>query len=1063
MNLLPGYMKSLVLFLLLTGAACTQYAREEGLPAISWDNEHGLQYTGDERGNRVPDFSYCGFGASEEEIPVVPVRLVIPVPDGDATELLQSAIDHLSSLPVGENGFRGTILLRRGTYRLSGRLRISASGIVIRGSGMGEDGTVLIAEGTERMTLIRICGIDDRQYRKVYKISDGYVPSGSTVVHVDGKPALKKGERVMIRRPSTQQWIDRLNMKSFGGQTEYLGWKPGQRDILWDRTLADVRGNTLYLEVPLTTELDSAFGGGELIVYSWPGRIRNTGIENIRLVSDFDRLNPRDEAHCWMAITMENVEDAWVRQVEFRHFAGSAVAVYETARRVTVEDCISVDPASEIGGQRRQTFFTMGQQCLFQRIYAEGGYHDFSAGFCAAGPNAFVQCESHLPYSFSGAVDSWASGLLFDIVNVEGQALSLKDRGQDNMGAGWSAANSMLWQCSAAHIDCYSPPTATNWAYGCWSQFAGNGIWVDPNNHILPRSLYYAQLAERLSVPLSGYSDRIMPYSNVSSTSPTPELAAELTRKAYEPALTLRQWIRDAGKRDPVPYGEEGAEVFDDKDSHRQGPAKEGALTPGNDGHVPGTGRIMPANGRLVRNGALLAGDRISVPYWRGDARPYAAAKARPDVTRFVPGRYGAGYTDDLGELVEGMLTANLVGLEHNYGLWYDRRRDDHERIRRMDGEVWAPFYELPFVRSGQGTAWDGLSKYDLTRYNPWYWQRLKEFADLAESRGIVLLHHNYFQHNILEAGAHYADFPWRTANNINGTGFPEPPNYAEDKRIFMDAQFYDTGNPVRRELHRKYIRQCLDNFAGNSNVIQLLSAEYTGPLHFMQFWLGVIREWERETGEDALVGLSATKDVQDSILEDPARSALVDIIDIRYWAYREDGSLFAPAGGLHMAPRQHARKIPPGTRSFGQVYRAVLEYRNAYPGKAVIVSEPGSAGFGWAVLLAGGSLPQLPASLPEGFLEEASTMDPMNPGPDNQDAWGMRNERGGMIVYLRGDRYSVPDPGKYGEPVKVSWMDPATGKLVKAAETVAPGALDELMKPAEGPLILWLSLDLNP
>ena len=64
------------------------------------------------------------------------------------------------------------------------------------------------------------------------------------------------------------------------------------------------------------------------------------------------------------------------------------------------------------------------------------------------------------------------------------------------------------------------------------------------------------------------------------------------------------------------------------------------------------------------------------------------------------------------------MKATNTIGMEQNYGLWYDRRRDDHERIRRMDGEVWPPFYELPFARSGKETAWDGLSKYDLTKYN---------------------------------------------------------------------------------------------------------------------------------------------------------------------------------------------------------------------------------------------------------------------------------------------------------------------------------------------------------
>lgn len=51
---------------------------------------------------------------------------------------------------------------------------------------------------------------------------------------------------------------------------------------------------------------------------------------------------------------------------------------------------------------RRSTFYTMGQQTLFQRCYSKQGIHDFSAGFCAAGPNAFVQCDSE--ESLSSAV-----------------------------------------------------------------------------------------------------------------------------------------------------------------------------------------------------------------------------------------------------------------------------------------------------------------------------------------------------------------------------------------------------------------------------------------------------------------------------------------------------------------------------------------------------------------------------------------------------------------------------------------------------------------------------------
>ena len=165
-----------------------------------------------------------------------------------------------------------------------------------------------------------------------------------------------------------------------------------------------------------------------------------------------------------------------------------------------------------------------------------------------------------------------------------------------------------------------------------------------------------------------------------------------------------------------------------------------------------------------------------------------------------------------------------------------------------------------------------------MTQPNEWYWSRLKEFADKGANKGLLLFHENYFQHNILEAGAHWVDSPWRTANNINETGFQEPVNFSGDKRIFVADDFYDITNPVRRELHRQYIRQSLDNFADSPNVVQLISAEYTGPLEFVQFWLDVIKEWEDENGKHPLVALSTTKDVQDAILENDKYSELIDV-----------------------------------------------------------------------------------------------------------------------------------------------------------------------------------------
>jgi hypothetical protein len=898
---------------------------------------------------------------------------VVPVSRGDATLRIQSALDYVAGLPVDANGFRGAVLLQKGEYEISGQVRINASGVVLRGSGINENGTTMIGTGTGRFALLKIIGKNDISKDLTgIKITDPYVAVNASSFNIDISVLFKEHSNdIIIRRPSTKNWITTLGTDIFGGGISSLGWKPGDRDLFFYRTITKIEGTTVTIDAPLTTALDSAYGGGSIYFNNATGRINNAGIENLRCVSTYDKENIKDEDHRWNAINIENADDVWVRQLSFENFAGSAVSVLETSRRVTVEDCTSLHPVSEIGGQRRYTFLTTGQQTLFQRCYAENGYHDFATGYCTPGPNAFVQCESHLPYNFSGAIDSWASGVLFDIVNVDGNALRFGNLGQDANGAGWAAANSVCWNCTAARIDCYRPPTAQNWAFGSWSQFAGDGYWAESNTTISPRSLYYAQLAARLNKNVDHLA-QIMYTPGEASSSPTVEVAGELIKQSVKPRMQLSEWIDLAFQRNPVSINPRNVKTIDQVGIKK---ITSAAMAP----------VMQIKNGWLVRGDEIMIGKRQSVPWWSGGIQGKDLQNAQPAITRFVPGRTGKGLTDDLDELTENMKLNHTIGMEQNYGLWYDRRRDDHERIRRMDGEVWPPFYELPFARSGKETAWDGLSKYDLTKYNLFYWSRLKQFAGLADQKGLLLVHQNYFQHNIIEAGAHYADFPWRTANNINNTGFPEPPPYAGDKRIFMAEQFYDITNPVRRELHKKYIRQCLNNFKDNNGVIQLIGEEFTGPLHFVRFWLDVIKDWEKETGKKQIIGLSVTKDVQDAILAEPAYASIVDLIDIRYWHYQADGSAYEPKGGQNLAPRQHARLLKPKKTSFEQVYRAVKEYREKYPEKAIVYSGDSYPEFAMAAFMAGGSLPAFANNIDAAILKAASGMKPFS-SPDKNE-----------------------------------------------------------------------------
>lgn len=1032
-------LTSILLTVLLAVNAYAQSTKQpKPLPPVALNAGGTLVYTPDAQGNRIPDFSYCGYMAGEQPIPDVPVRIVVPVIKGDATVTIQAALDEVSAMPADQQGIRGAVLLQKGQYEINGSLAIRASGVILRGSGMSEAGTILKGVGFDRQTLIRITGVNNRSLSTPARITDAYVPVNARTLSVDDPQQFKAGDKVLVHRPSTASWIKLLGMDHFGGGITALGWKPGERDIDWDRTITAINGNVISLDAPLTTALDTAYGSATIAVYQWPGRIAHSGVENLRCRSAYDKNNAKDEDHRWMAITLENISDAWVRQVTFEHFAGSAVAVLETAKRVTVEDCISLSPVSEIGGQRRYTFFTTGQQTLFQRLYSEHGYHDFAAGFCAPGPNAFVQCEAHMPFNFSGTIDSWASGVLFDIVNIDGQALRLGNRGQDGQGAGWSAANSVLWQCGAARIDCYRPPGANNWCIGAWAQFQGDAYWGESNEHVQPRSLYYAQLADRLGKEVLNRA-QLLPVESEASSSPPVQVAATLTAAAVKPPVQLKDWIAAASTRNPVPANTTGVKMLSK-------PADSQILKSSS---LPAPMRLV--NGWLMRNNAVLTGRRHEVPWWRGNVRPDGIREAMPHITRFVPGRNGTGLTDVLDEVASWMKEHHIVALEHNYGLWYERRRDDHERVRRMDSEVWPPFYEQPFARTGQDAAWDGLSRYDLTKYNHWYWMRLKQFADLADQRGLVLVHQNYFQHNIIEAGAHWADCPWRPANNINNTGFPEPPPYAGDKRIFMAAQFYDVTQPVRRKLHRNYIRQCLENFAGNSGVIQLIGQEYTGPLSFVQFWIDTILEWEKETGKKVTVGLSVTKDVQDAILVDPVRSRAVSVIDIRQWHYQPDSSLYAPQGGRNLAPRQHARLLKPRRSNFAQVYRAVREYRDRYAGKAVTYTASAYDEQAWAVFMAGGSLACIPRVADTAFLYAAASM---RPADGRQGEYILTNNGKEYIIYSTA-AVTADLTGMKGACM-VQWIDPKDGHILKKV-TVNGGNHVTLDNPGTGPVVIWI------
>ncbi len=881
----------------LWAATSLVVAAKEFPPPVSPGKDGKLVYEILARGDRVPDYSHAGYRGGGVPLPVLSAKVLVSPVDGDDGARIQAAIDHVSALAPDASGHRGAVQLEAGRYEVAGQLKITASGVVLRGAGSGADGTVLVATGTDRRPLIEVAGRYERKDLAAARaVADDYVPVGAIQLRVADTTGLKIGQSIAIERPSPAEWLAQLGMDVGPGRQPYF-WKAGTVNLTWDRIITAIEGDKLTLDAPLTTSLDAKLGGGKVRPFFETGYLSDVGVENLRCESDYDRANPLDEQHAWNAIDLHAVRDGWVADVTGVHFAGSVVQVGARVARVTVQDCASLAPISENAGYRRLAFHARGQQVLFLRCRSEQGRNDFTTGYQTAGPVVFLDCRATGGSSFSGSIGAWSSGLLFDGVKLDGGTLRQDNLETFNQGVGWASANSMIWQSEASVIISRQPPGAHNWVVAVWAQYVGDGRWSMTNEFARPDSLYRAQLAERQG------NDAL----------------AALEPRKY-PRADLPRWNPASSRREA--YGWQAARVGSESASGDRAPLSEKRLT--------------LENGVLLVGGERLSGKEQSMAWWLGRLEPARASEPGPAITRWAPGRTGTGLTDEIPAVVARMQREGAAVLRHHYGLWYDRRRIDHQMIRRPDADVWPPFFEQPFARSGQGTAWDGLSRYDLTKYNPWYFGRLKAFAAEARRAGVVLINEMYFQPNIIESGAHWVDSPWRPVNNVNGTPFPEPPPFTGDT-IKMADTFYDLADPSYRALHRAYIRQCLANLADEPNVIHTLSAENTGPLHFMQFWLDVVAEWERETGKHPLIALSATKDVQDAILADPVRGAVVDVIDLTYWFRTDKGEEFAPAGGKSLAPRQHLRQWKGGRPSAASIRAMAHEYRTKFPGKAVI------------------------------------------------------------------------------------------------------------------------------
>ncbi|HPC61005.1 MAG TPA: hypothetical protein PKX23_10120 [Verrucomicrobiota bacterium] len=489
-----------------------------------------LQYRTTPAGDRIMDFSHAGYMGGGVALPQVPVRRTVrPSGAGDDTAAIQAALDQVAALPL-EGGFRGAVLLAPGTFVCERTLSITASGVVLRGSGSaaesptrstirmtGRPHTAIVIRGQagggggrgSRSEAAADRTPDESQpFRAAATtIADAYVPSGSSSFTVRDAAGLAVGDTIEILRPVTEAWIRFMQMHDLVRDGRPQTWLRAGSSIACERRITGLHGSRVTVDVPLSDSFDARYlnpPGSRVVKIRPPDRLSQAGVENLHLESP-----PQPISHSQPHFTALRIngEDCWARDLVIDETMNS-VAV--SGRRITLQRVSVNRKALHQGSSRPAEFAPNGSQVLLDRCSVNADNVWFvGTGGGHTGPIVLLNCV----FRGNGRAEAhqrWSTGLLYDNCRAPEGGMDFRNRGSMGSGHGWTMGWGVAWNCVAKDFVVQNPPGAVNWLIGCIGsrQTQARPFGAGPHlpegtvdSHgtpVAPSSLYLAQLAERL-------------------------------------------------------------------------------------------------------------------------------------------------------------------------------------------------------------------------------------------------------------------------------------------------------------------------------------------------------------------------------------------------------------------------------------------------------------------------------------------------------------------------------------------------------------------------------------
>jgi hypothetical protein len=239
----------------------------------------------------------------------------------------------------------------------------------------------------------------------------------------------------------------------------------------------------------------------------------------------------------------------------------------------------------------------------------------------------------------------------------------------------------------------------------------------------------------------------------------------------------------------------------------------------------------------------------------------------------------------------------------HNFiRLW----RWEHFKSQAAGGGFHLCMTPQPWPRTGPGTATDGKPRFDLSRFDPAYFARLRDRVIAAGNAGIyvaVMLFEGWGLH-FSQAPDNVEGHPFHPANNVNGIGIAS----------IVDYQVLPL-DPRVQDVQEAYIRQVVDTVHDLPNVLYEVANESSGDTADSvrlpggssiptpvgdstqwQYWVfGFVKQYERQKGYAAHpIGMTMQYPVPDQRrVNDPLFSSPADWTSPGF----DDGAVPLPQG----------------------------------------------------------------------------------------------------------------------------------------------------------------------